>query len=165
MNPIFSAITYKAVRDRILAQEPSIDETTLADTVEGLTDLHEVLAAVIRAALSDEALAAGLKLRIEEMQIRLRRLQESADKRRLVAKAVMTDLRLDKLKAPDFTASLRAGSPSLIVVNEAAVPKEYWQAREPRLNREKLTIELKQGATIPGVALSNAEPVLGVRTK
>jgi hypothetical protein len=165
MNPIFSAIAYKAVRDRILAQEPSIDETTLADTVEGLTDLHEVLAAVIRAALSDEALAAGLKLRIEEMQMRLRRLQERADKRRLVAKAVMTDLRLDKLKASDFTASLRAGSPSLIVVNEAAVPKEYWQAREPRLNREKLTIELKQGATIPGVALSNAEPVLGVRTK
>ena len=37
--------------------------------------------------------------------------------------------------------------------------------REPRLNRQGLLNELKDGAEIQGVALSNPEPVLSVRTK
>jgi hypothetical protein len=51
------------------------------------------------------------------------------------------------------------------VLDEAAVPSIYWEPREPRLNRQELLSELKEGAEIEGVALSNREPVLSVRTK
>jgi len=165
MNLEFAAIRYCAIRERLRAEDPQIDDQTLADTVEGLTDLHEIVTAVIRSALADEALATGLKGRIAEMEDRLARLQDRASKRRQIAKDVMVELDLKKLTAPDFTASIRPGMPALMVIDEAAVPSIYWEPREPRLNRQGLVTELKQGAEITGVALSNPEPVLSVRTK
>jgi hypothetical protein len=122
MNLEFAAIHFRTIRDRLRAVDPQIDEQTLADTVEGLTDLHEILTAIIRAALADEALAAGLKGRIAEMEQRLGRLQDRATKRRQIAKDVMVDLDLKKLNALDFTASIRPGMPALMVIDEAAAP-------------------------------------------
>jgi len=165
MNLEFAAIAYRTIRDRIQAEDPTIDEQTLADTVEGLTDLHEIVAAIVRAALADEALATGLKGRIAEMQDRLDRLLDCAAKRRQIAKDVMVELDLKKITAPDFTVSIRPGMPALLVLDGAAVPSIYWEPREPRLNRQELLTELKGGADIQGVALSNPEPVLSVRTR
>ena len=165
MNLEFSAITYRTLRDRIKADDPTIDEQTLADTVEGLTDLHEIVSAIIRSALADEALAVGLKGRIADMQGRLDRLQDRASKRRQIAKDVMVELDLKKITAPDFSVSVRPGMPALQVLDEAAVPSIYWQPSAPRLKRQELLSELKDGADITGVALSNPEPVLSVRTR
>jgi Siphovirus Gp157 len=165
MSLEFAAIAYRSIRDRIRAEAPQIDEQTLADTVEGLTDLHEIVAAVIRSVLTDEALATGLKSRIADMQDRLDRLQDRASKRRQIAKDVMVELDLKKITAPDFTISIRPGIPSLLVLDEAVVPSIFWQPVAPRLNRQGLLTELKGGAEIQDVALSNPEPVLSVRTK
>jgi Siphovirus Gp157 len=165
MSLEFAAIHYRTIRDRLRTDDPQIDEQTLTDTVEGLTDLHEILSAIIRAALADQALATGLEGRIGEMEARRDRLQDRATKRRQIAKDVMIELDLKKLSAPDFTASIRPGTPALMVIDEAAVPSIYWEPREPRLNRQELANDLKQGAEIAGVTLSNPDPVLSVRTR
>ena len=77
----------------------------------------------------------------------------------------MVELDIKKISAPDFTVSIRPGMPSLLILDEAAVPSIYWQEVGPRLDRQGLLNELKEGADIKGVTLSNPEPVLSVRTK
>ena len=165
INLAFAATAYRVIRDRIQADDSTIDEQTLADTVEGLTDVHEILAAVIRGALADEALAMGLKCRISDMQDRLDRLRDRAAKRRQIVKNTMVELDLKKLAAPDFSASLRPGMPALVVLDEDAVPKTYWEPGEPRLKRQVLAFDLKEGTEVAGATLSNPEPVLSVRTR
>ncbi len=161
----FSTIHYKAVWERLAAEDPSLDEQTLADTVEGLTDLHEILGAIIRAALADEALASGLKGRIAEMEDRLERLQDRAAKRRQIVRETMAELDLKKFTAPDFTATLRPGMVSLVVLDEASIPSIYWEPRDPKLDRTTLTADLKHGTDVAGATLSNPEPVLSVRAR
>jgi hypothetical protein len=103
----FAAIHYKALRERLQTEDPHIDEQCLADTLEGIADLPEILTAILRAALTDEALADGLKRRVGDMEERLERLKDRAAKRRQIVKDTMVELDLKKLTAPDFTASIR----------------------------------------------------------
>ena len=75
MNLEFSTIHYRAIRDRIRAEDPQIDEQTLADTVEGLTDLHEIVTAIIRSALArgpgQASKAGSLRCRIVSTACRI----------------------------------------------------------------------------------------------
>ena len=82
-----------------------------------------MIAAVIRSALVDEALQAGLRSRLEEMRQRLARLEERGAKKRQLALDAMCDVGLKKLEQPDFTASARAGMPSLIIMSEGDSPQ------------------------------------------
>ena len=115
--------TYQTIRNRIIAIEADLDDQTLTDTLEGITDLHEVVAAVVRSALIDEALAEGLKGHIETLQGRLRRLSERADARRQIARDAMLEVDLKKITAPDFTVSVRPGTPALVVTEEKLHPR------------------------------------------
>jgi hypothetical protein len=45
------ASKYQLLRQRLLADYPNLEEETVADTLEGITDLHEMIAVVIRSAL------------------------------------------------------------------------------------------------------------------
>jgi Siphovirus Gp157 len=159
------AARYTLFKERLLALYPETDEETLHDTLEGITDLHEMIAAVIRSALVDEALQAGLRTRIEEMRQRLTRLAERGLKKRQMALEAMNEAGLKKLEQPDFTASARLGAPPLVVTSEHSVPDGYWMPQPLRLDRQTLTSDLRRGDQVPGACLGNAAPILTVRTK
>ena len=156
---------YHRLREWLLEYLPEVDDETIRDTLEGITDLHEMIAAVIRSALVDEALQGGLRGRLDDMKARLSRLEVRASKKRELALHAMSEAGLGRLEQPDFTASTRAGSPGLIVVSEQVIPEAYWLPQPPKLDRQGILGELKRGAAIPGAELSNPKPVLMVRTK
>jgi hypothetical protein len=149
----------------LIEEFPLLDDEAIRDTLEGITDLHEMIAAVVRSALADEALLAGLGCHIHDMKERLSRLELRATKKRHLALEAMTDVGLSKLEQPDFTASARAGSPALLVVAEETIPDAYRVPQPPKLDRQALLAELKRGNEVPGAQLSNPQPVLMVRTK
>ena len=161
----FEATKYIQLKERILSSWPQLDEETLADTLEGITDLHEMIGAVIRSALVDEALRSGLRTRLEEMRERMARLEERGAKKRQLALEAMCEVGLKKLEQPDFTASARSGSPGVVIVSEETIPTDFWLPQPPKLDRQALLGSLKRGQAVPGAELSNPKPCLSVRTK
>ena len=114
---------------------------------------------------SRQALQTGLRTRLEEMRSRLERFEQRSLKKRQLAPDAMCEVGLKKLEQPDFTASARAGIPSLLLISETEVPTEYWVPQPPKLDRQALLADLKRGEEITGAQLGNPKPTLGVRTK
>jgi len=160
----FEVRRHKAIRERLLIEDTDIDEQTLADTTEGLTDLHELLAAIVRGALEDETLAHMLKTRMSEMADRLERFQHRAEKRRQLVRDVMLETDIKKLQMPDFTASLRNAPPHVVVTDETLIPETFWENR-PHLRKRELLDALKDGQQVEGASLSNPGMSLSVRTR
>ena len=50
---------HKYLRNQLATNFPGADEDTLRDTLEGLSNLPEMIAAVVRSELEDRALAKG----------------------------------------------------------------------------------------------------------
>ena len=156
---------YLYLRQKLLDAVPDADDDTIRDTLEGITTLNELLAETLRSAIFDEALGSGLRSRLQDMKHRLARLEARACRKRELALHVMSEAGLRKVEQPDFTASARAGSPSLLVVAEEQIPESYWIPQPAKLDRQALLAALKQGEQIAGAQLSNPKQVLSVRTK
>ena len=153
------------LRARLLSEIPDLDEETLSDTLEGITDLRELLAEVLRTALYDEALADALSSRISDMRTRLERIETRAKRKRQIVLGAMTDASVPKLLVADFTASLRLGAPALEVSDEAKIPAAYWRPQPPKLDRQGLIVALKSGTPVDGALLAPPQPQLSVRVK
>ena len=166
LNPLQRELSYHdSLRAILRAEYPDTDDDALRDTLEGLTGLPEMIAAIVRSQLEDLALARGLKKRIEEMHERLARFERRADKKRALVRSVMERAEIYKITEPDFTASLRRTPPPLIVANEEEIPEDFWKPQPPKLDRQGLIAALKSGREIPGAALGNGAQCLSVRTK
>jgi Gp157 protein len=156
---------HEYLREQVLTEFPGIDEETLRDTVEGLTNLPEILGSVLRSHLDDLATLAALRTRILDMQERFARIEDRADKKRALVASVMERAGIKKLTEPDFTASLREVPPGLIVIEEGKIPEAFWKPQPPRLDRKAVFAALKAGEVVAGAALGNGSTTLAVRTR
>ena len=98
---------YLILADQLKAQFTEIDDETLRDTLEGLSQLPDLIQEVVRSSLYDQVLLTALKARLEEMQERLERLKIRFEKKRALACSTMVAAHLERMQAPDFSVSLR----------------------------------------------------------
>ncbi len=165
-QPIIHELSLHArLKEKLKVEFPDIDEETLEDTLEGLTNLNEMLGAVVRSHLDDMAMVDALKSRVVDMQDRLSRISKRAEKKREIVTSVMEEAELKKLAEADFTVSLRSSSAPLMVTEEGSVPEPYWRPQAPKLDRLGLIATLKSGGQVPGAVLGNPRMTIAIRTK
>ncbi len=157
--------TYLILSDQLKAQYAEIDEETLADTLEGLSQLPDLIQAIIRSSLEDEALIQALKARLEEMGQRLARFRERKAKKRALVTWAMEKASLERIQAPDFSVFMRSGPPRLEISDEQKIPGEFFTPQAPRLDRAALAATLKRGDPVEGAYLAAGSRAISVRVK
>lgn len=162
-----ATLALAAARDRLLAEDPDLesDQRLFHDMVEGEAegDPFAVLDQVIRAAIEADAMAEAAKVRADAMLARAARFAKRRDALRGIAFAALDSLGIKRHERPDFTASVRAGVPSVTITDESAIPETYWRmTRTP--DKGLIRADLKSGVPVPGAELSNAAPSLAIKT-
>jgi hypothetical protein len=156
---------HRLLRERLEAAFPDADEETLMDTLDGMTSLTDSLAELLRSSQEDQSLASALRSRMSDMQERCGRFEDRARKKRELVCTVMEEAELKKLTEPDFTVSLRPARAPLMIIDEAAIPGDYWKPQPAKLDRMGLIGALSNGRDIPGAVLGNPPMTIAVRTK
>jgi hypothetical protein len=156
---------HQHLREQLQAEFPEADDETLRDTVEGLSRLPDVLAAILRSHLDDVAMIYALRERIGDMQERMARIEARSDRKRAVVATLMERADIKKLTEPDFTASLRPTPAPLMVIDEAKIPGEFWKPQPAKLDRRGLAAALGSGQAVAGAILGNGGVTLAVRTR
>jgi hypothetical protein len=151
------------LRERLLEEFPAIDEETLQDTLEGVSTLPECLAVLVRSHLDDVTIVEALRARIRSMQERLARLETRAERKKVLALDIMTKTDLKKLMQPDFTLALRPAPAELLIMEETAIPGEFWKPQPAKLDRLALRQQLQTGKAIPGAMLRSGGVLLAIR--
>ncbi len=165
-QPVLHELTHhRYLRERLEAAFPDADEETLMDTLDGMTSLTDSLAELLRSSQEDQSLASALRGRMSDMQARCGRFEERARKKRDLVCTVMEEAELKKLTEPDFTVSLRPARAPLMIIDEDAIPADYWKPQPAKLDRMGLISALTNGRDIAGAVLGNPPLTISVRTK
>ncbi len=158
---------HNALREKLRAEFPDIDDETLHDTLEGMTDLTDMIAYTVRSCGDDEAMASGLSDRIGLMQVRLGRFKARVARKRQIVTDAMEAAGIPKITRPEFTLSLTHRAGTAVVVDEQLIPPRFFETKLVLLKGElnKAVKALKAGESIPGATLGNGSVGLTVRTK
>ena len=147
---------------------PDADEETLLDTLEGETDLVELIVAVLESAEADLAMNRSIAERIAELNERAARFEKRAETKRKVVQMAMERSGRKKIEAAAFTVSLKALPQSVIILAAEKIPEAYMAQPEPppkRPDRRAILEALKAGTAVEGCTLSNGGQTIGVRKK
>jgi hypothetical protein len=129
------------------------DYGLLISTIEGESDILEVLDRVVEHAISDKKLAELARERASRIEARSVRARE-------IARDIVEALEVSPLERPVYTASL-TWPRKPVVTNADELPDTYIRHAPDMVAIGKA---LRAGETIPGAELKNPEPMLTIRT-
>jgi hypothetical protein len=147
-----------------LCPDLGVDEQLKLSTLEGETELCEIVSMLLAESEDDEGMIAQVKAQIEVRRERVARFERRIEARRNAIVSLMDTAQLTKLPLPEATVSLRTLRASPKVADEAALPDEFVKlVRKPDMDAIKAAFE--NGIPIPGVVISNGGASLTVRRK
>jgi hypothetical protein len=157
------------LREKLKAEYGLEDgDEALEDTLEGASDLPEILAKLARSAVWHERKAEAMAAIIRDNQERKSSFELRAERTRNAMSWAMQEAGMKKIPAdvlPDLTVSMRDGKAPLVIPADELVPHEWCKMKytpDRAVIREALEVENR---ALDFAHLGNAKPILTIRSK
>jgi hypothetical protein len=148
-----------------LCPDLTLDEQLKLSTLEGETELNEIVSALLAENEDDEGMIEGVKKQIAERRERIERYERRIEARRNAIISLMDTAQITKLALPEATISLRTLQPAPKVADEGALPDEFCKFVR-KADTAKIKEAFEAGKPLPaGVVLSNGGATISVRRK
>ena len=142
------------------------DEETYSDTLEGETNVMDLLDGEIAAMQSDEALAEAIKAQEDALRVRRERVSMRAEAHKKNLKLILKHAVLQKAERPRATVSIRPGSLSVRIVDEAEIPSQLMREKVTRApDKAAIKAQIEAGVEVPGAVIERGDDTVSVRVK
>lgn len=156
---------YEALLD--LAYDESDDDgllspefTAMLSSLEG--DIEAKADGCCRVIRELEAHAEACAVEAERLSTMRQRAERHAQRLREYVMACIGKSGVEKLRAGTFQLRLQNNPLKVVVLDEAAIPNQFWKPQPPKLSMSELGEALKSGVEVPGVQLTRGTHLRGV---
>jgi hypothetical protein len=147
-----------------LCPDLELDEQLKLSTLEGETELCEIVSDLLAENEDDEGNIAQIKAQIDIRKERIARFERRIETRSNAIVSLMDTAQITKLPLPEATISLRTLGPRPTVFDEGAVPDDFCKfIRKPDM--KAISAAFEAGKPIPGVTITNGGASLSIRRK
>jgi hypothetical protein len=142
------------------------DDDTLAALTEEGVGVDDIIRRLVRSSLDDKASAAAAKQRIADLKVRMERFERHEEAKRDTVLSIMEALGLAKFVDPEFSLSVSPGRSKVVITDEWALPLSLVEESIVRTpDKAAIKAALEEWGEVAGAVLSQAAPVLTVRTR
>lgn len=147
-----------------LCPDLELDEQLKLSTLEGETQINEIVSALLAESEDDEGMVEQIKIQIADRRERIARFERRVEARKSAIVSLMDTAQITKLPLPEATVSLRTLGPRPKVSIEEAIPDALCKFVR-KSDMKLIEAALERGENVPGVILTNGGASLSVRRK
>jgi hypothetical protein len=125
-------------------------EVALAENQESIENKVDGYGKVMNSLLAD---AASCKMEAARLTQRQKGLENTAQRIKDNLQECLKALGTDRIKGKLFTATVQNSPKSLQIIDDYAIPPEYYDQPAPVLSKTRIKHALESGAEVPGAAL------------
>ncbi len=152
---------YRAIEQKLL--DSDLDETTIADTLEGAAgDLEEKAVNVAMFIRNLESSADQIDIAIKQMQERKKAIENKADSIKKYLLENMQRTGINKIESPYFSVQLKKNPPSVVIDNESYINEKYKVTKTvttTSIDKESIKLAIKNGEIVTGAHIEQKERI------
>lgn len=143
-----------------------VDEQLKLSTLEGETNLFEIVSALLAQNEDDEGTIAALDEQVDVRAVRIERAKMRIEARKKAIMSLMDSAQETRLKLPEATLSLRTLKARPKVIDAELLPDGFYSTvTTKRPDHDAIQAAFERGQPIPGVTIANGGASLSVRRK